>query len=99
MIRLHFCVTNNVAEYEALINGLCIAAELGVQQLYIYNHSELTVNQVMGESNCDDSHMAAYHRRLGSGRRSSMVSSFIISFDKTMRQPTPSPGVTEPPQK
>jgi ribonuclease HI len=30
MIQLHFCVTNNVAEYEALVNGLHIAAELGV---------------------------------------------------------------------
>jgi ribonuclease HI len=33
-----------VAEYEALINGLCIAAELGVQWLYIQGDSELVVN-------------------------------------------------------
>jgi ribonuclease HI len=32
VIRLHFCVTNNVAEYEALINGLHIATELEVQR-------------------------------------------------------------------
>ena len=25
MVRLHFPTSNNVAEYEALINGLCIA--------------------------------------------------------------------------
>jgi ribonuclease HI len=30
MIRLHFATSNNVAEYEALINGLRIAIELGV---------------------------------------------------------------------
>ena len=30
MVRLHFPSSNNVAEYEALINGLCIAIELGV---------------------------------------------------------------------
>jgi ribonuclease HI len=30
VIQLHFYVTNNVAEYEALINGLRITAELGV---------------------------------------------------------------------
>ena len=30
MIRLHFATSNNVAEYEALINGLQIAIELGV---------------------------------------------------------------------
>jgi len=28
-IRLYFLASNNAAEYEALINGLCIAIELG----------------------------------------------------------------------
>ena len=28
-IRLHFSASNNAAEYKALINGLCIAIELG----------------------------------------------------------------------
>jgi ribonuclease HI len=30
MVCLHFLASNNVAEYEALINGLCIAIELGI---------------------------------------------------------------------
>ena len=30
MVRLHFPSSNNVAEYEALVNGLCIAIELGI---------------------------------------------------------------------
>jgi ribonuclease HI len=30
MVHLLFPASNNVAEYEALINGLCIAIELGV---------------------------------------------------------------------
>jgi ribonuclease HI len=30
VIRLHFAASNNVAEYEALIAGLCIAVELRV---------------------------------------------------------------------
>jgi ribonuclease HI len=33
VIRLHFPASNNVAEYEALVNGLRIAVELGVQRL------------------------------------------------------------------
>ena len=32
-IRIHFPVSNNVAEYEALVNGLRIAIELGIQRL------------------------------------------------------------------
>jgi ribonuclease HI len=30
MVRIHFLASNNVAEYEALINGLHIAIELGI---------------------------------------------------------------------
>ena len=30
MIRLHFAASNNATEYEALVNGLQIAIELGV---------------------------------------------------------------------
>jgi hypothetical protein len=33
VIRLHFPASNNVAEYEALVTGLRIAIELGVQRL------------------------------------------------------------------
>ena len=30
MVRMHFPSSNNMAEYEALINGLCIAIELAI---------------------------------------------------------------------
>ena len=33
MARLHFPSSNNVSEYEALINGLRIAIELGIRRL------------------------------------------------------------------
>ena len=39
MIRLHFAASNNVAEYEALVNGLQIAIELGVRCLDIRGDS------------------------------------------------------------
>jgi ribonuclease HI len=45
---MHFRTTNNMAEYEALVNGLRITTELGVQRLYICRDFELIVNQVMG---------------------------------------------------
>jgi ribonuclease HI len=32
VLRLHFPASNNVAEYEALVNGLRIAIELGVRR-------------------------------------------------------------------
>jgi hypothetical protein len=33
VIHLHFAASNNVAEYEALVNVLCIAIELRVRRL------------------------------------------------------------------
>ncbi|XP_074352084.1 uncharacterized protein LOC141691245 [Apium graveolens] len=47
-IHFKFYVTNNDAEYEALINGLKIALEVGVMNLIARGDSELVVNQVNG---------------------------------------------------
>jgi probable phosphoglycerate mutase len=43
-ICLHFLASNNVTEYEGLINGLRIAIELGATRLYVYGDSRLVVN-------------------------------------------------------
>ena len=62
MVRLHFATSNNVAEYEALINGLQVTIELGVRRLDIQGDSQLIVDQVMKESNCLDPKMEAYYK-------------------------------------
>jgi hypothetical protein len=46
------------------MNVLHIAAELGVQWLYIRDNSKLVINRVTGESNCRDPRIAAYHQRV-----------------------------------
>ena len=60
VVCLHFPSSNNVAEYEALINGLRFAIELDIRRLDIRGDSQLIVNQVMKESSCQDARMAAY---------------------------------------
>jgi ribonuclease HI len=60
VIRLHFASSNNVAEYEALINGLRIAIELGVQHLDVRGDSRLMIDQVMKDSSYHDPKMEAY---------------------------------------
>ena len=60
MIRLHFLALNNTVEYKALINGLCIAIELGATWLYVRGDSELVIDQVMKESSYKSPLMAAY---------------------------------------
>ena len=61
-IRLHFAASNNAAEYEALVNGLHITAELGVRRLDVRGDSQLVVDQVMKDSNCHDPKMEAYYK-------------------------------------
>ena len=39
MVWLHFAASNNVVEYEALINGLQVAIELGVRRLDVRGDS------------------------------------------------------------
>jgi ribonuclease HI len=60
ILRLHFPTSNNVAKYEALVNGLRIAVELGVRRLDAQGDSQLIIDQVMKNSNCRDKKMEAY---------------------------------------
>jgi ribonuclease HI len=60
VLRLHFLASNNVAEYEALVNGLRIAIELGVRHLDACGDSQLVIDQVMKNSHCRDPKMEAY---------------------------------------
>jgi ribonuclease HI len=60
MLRLHFSASNNMAEYEALVNGLRIAIELGVRRLDAHGDSQLVIDQVMKNSHCRDPKMEVY---------------------------------------
>ena len=60
-VRIHFPSSNNVAEYEAFINGLRIAIELGIRWLDVQGDSQLVIDQVMKESSCHNTKMAAYY--------------------------------------
>jgi ribonuclease HI len=60
VLRLHFPASNNVAEYEDLVNGLRIAIKLGVRRLNAHGDSQLVIDQVMKNSHCRDRKMEAY---------------------------------------
>jgi hypothetical protein len=60
VLCLHFPMSNNVAEYEALVNGLHITVELGVRRLDAHGDSQLVIDQVMKNSHCRDQKMEAY---------------------------------------
>ncbi|GMH30081.1 hypothetical protein Nepgr_031924 [Nepenthes gracilis] len=59
-LRLNFPATNNIVEYEALLAGLRLAKECSVKRLTVYSDSELIVNQVNGDFEVNNPHLARY---------------------------------------
>ncbi|VFQ79346.1 unnamed protein product [Cuscuta campestris] len=59
-IRFQFHVSNNEAEYEALINGLKILGKLGVSKVQVYSDSRLVVGQITGEFEAKEERMKRY---------------------------------------
>jgi len=44
--KLEFEVTNNVAEYEALVLGIRVAQKMGIREMAVFGDAELIVLQV-----------------------------------------------------
>jgi ribonuclease HI len=49
MLQMHIRVSNNVAEYEALVHGLKLAKEISIRRILCFGDSDLVVHQVSGE--------------------------------------------------
>ena len=60
MLQIHFAASNNVAEYEVLIQGLRLAKELGIRRILCYGDSNLVVQQSSGDWDAKDANMASY---------------------------------------
>ncbi|XP_052197247.1 uncharacterized protein LOC127804425 [Diospyros lotus] len=59
-LNFEFRASNNEADYEALLAGLRLATQLGVQRIEVSSDSNLVVQQVNGEYEARESHMATY---------------------------------------
>ncbi|XP_019166967.1 PREDICTED: uncharacterized protein LOC109162738 [Ipomoea nil] len=59
-IRFHFKLSNNEAEYVALLNGLRLAAGLRAEKVRIRCDSKLVVSQVSGEYEANEGNMQKY---------------------------------------
>jgi ribonuclease HI len=105
VLRLHFPASNNVVEYEVLVNGLRIAIELGVRRLDARDDSQLVIDQVMKNSHCRDPKMEAYCdevRRLEDKFYGLEVNHVARQYNKTVDEQrfprTSSPGTYINPQ-
>ncbi|XP_043806645.1 uncharacterized protein LOC122721793 [Manihot esculenta] len=63
-LRLDFNASNNVAEYEALINGMLIAMKVGATDLEINSDSQLVISQITGAYHARDPTMQNYLTRV-----------------------------------
>ena len=70
--------THNVAEYQALIEGLMLARDHGIQRIRVYMDSELVVDQVNGVSAVKQAHLHELHEVASSLRAG--FKSFRISW-------------------
>jgi ribonuclease HI len=59
-IQLEFSATNNIAEYEGLVNGLRLAKDLGIRRLLIKEDSQLVAKKVQKEYDCNSEMMVKY---------------------------------------
>jgi ribonuclease HI len=85
VLRLHFLTSNNVAEYEALVNELCIAIELRVRRLDARGDSQLVIDQVMKAPTVVTERWRPTATRFGAWKTSSTDSSSTTSPDGTTR--------------
>jgi ribonuclease HI len=60
VLQIFWKVSNNEAEYEALLHGLCLAASLGIKRLLVYDDSEVVINQVKKSWDRNKENMDAY---------------------------------------
>jgi ribonuclease HI len=60
VLQIFWKVSNNEAEYEALLHGLRLAASLGIKRLLVYSDSAMVINQVNKSWDRNEENMDAY---------------------------------------
>ncbi|XP_057723565.1 uncharacterized protein LOC130939480 [Arachis stenosperma] len=65
-VRFEFPISNNQAEYEALIGGLTLAAEVGARRLEICSDSQVVTSQVNGSYQAKDPLLQKYLEKVKS---------------------------------
>ncbi|GFZ06713.1 hypothetical protein Acr_18g0008830 [Actinidia rufa] len=88
-IRIGFKATNNKAKYEALLAGLRVTTELGVESLDAYSDSQLIINQVQGDYLAKDFQLMAYLDEVNAMSTKIRDSKFAKFLEKRTRRLMP----------
>jgi ribonuclease HI len=60
VLQIFWKISNNEAEYEALLHGLRLAISLGIKRLLVYDNSAVVINQVNKSWDRNKENMDAY---------------------------------------
>jgi len=98
--RLNFKLTNNMAEYEALILGLKIVTNPGAKRVSIMGDSELIIKQIRGEYSVNNPRLSQYRETIldlikeileidfpAIPRKQNMKAHSLATFSSTCRLP------------
>jgi ribonuclease HI len=83
VLQIFWRVSNNEAEYEALLHGLHLSSSLGIKRLLVYGDSTVVINHVNKSWDRNKENMDAYCLEVASSRTSSTVSSSTTSSATT----------------
>ena len=72
-VQLKFPVTNNKAEYEAILTGLGITQALGAKNALLKSDSQLVIGQVKGDFEAKETRMQRYLK---------LTNRFVRNFDR-----------------
>ena len=76
--KLKFVTTNNTAEYEALLLGLKVSKEVGIQQIAAFGNSELVVQQVKSNYQVKQGLLKLYQNEVWD-----MLENYFVAFNIT----------------
>ena len=62
--HLKFECTNNVVEYEALLQGLRKALDVNIKCIEVFRDSQIVTHQVRNSINCSSNHLKNYQREV-----------------------------------
>jgi ribonuclease HI len=74
--KLEFEVTNNVAEYEALVLGMRAAKEMGIEEITIFGDAELIIQQIRNAYRAHNPRLRNYRNEVWD-----LIDNFFLAFN------------------
>jgi ribonuclease HI len=92
VLQIHFPTTNNIVEYEVLLDGLRVTKENGIKHIMCCGDSDLVTQQVAGTYKAQNEIMVAYRDEVGEMAKASSAMTLSMYNEKTTWRLTPCPS-------